>query len=275
MSQQFEFLRSLNIGQYLPLASPIHRLDPRARLVGLLFLVLAFTFTRSGWGVILGALLALALTRVARVPLRYALQGLVGPLPFLLILAFLQIFINSYKDSGFIFFTIAGDVISLSDLGLGLMIIGRVCDLILILSLGSYTLSTGEITLGLGYLFGPLARLGVPAHDFVMVLQVSLRFLPLLAQTTERIAKSQASRGADWDARHGGLFARVRRITPIIVPLFLVNLRRAETMALAMDARGYGSVERRTSRIQLHAHPPDWAAVIFSLIIAVVILFLP
>ncbi len=275
MSAQFEFLRSLNIGQYLPLASPIHRLDPRARLVGLFFLVMAFTFTHSGWGVILGALLALTMTRVAHVPLRFALRGLVSPLPFLLILAFLQIFINSYKDSGFIFFTIAGDVISLSDLGLGLMIVGRVCDLILILSLGSYTLSTGEITLGLGYLFSPLARLGLPAHDFVMVLQVSLRFLPLLAQTAERIAKSQASRGADWDSRHGGLFARVRRITPIIVPLFLVNLRRAENMALAMDARGYGSVEHRTSRIQLHARPQDWGAALIAFFIAVIILVLP
>jgi energy-coupling factor transport system permease protein len=275
MSQQFEFLRSLNIGQYLPLGSPIHRLDPRARLVGLLFLVMALTFTRSGWGVVLGILVALALTRVGRVPLRFALQGLVGPLPFLLILAVLQVFFNAVPDSGPVFFRIGAMVVGLSDLGAGVILLGRFAALILTLSLGAYTLSTGELTLGLGYLFRPLARVGLPAHDFVMMLQISIRFLPLLAQTAERIAKSQAARGADWDARGGNLIKRARRIVPLIVPLFVTSLHRAENMALAMDARGYGSVERRTSRIQLNARPQDWAAIIFAFMIAVVILILP
>ncbi len=275
MSTQFEFLRTLNIGQYLPLGSPIHRLDPRARQVGLFFLVMALTFTRSGWGVILGALVALVLTRVAQVPLRFALQGLVAPRPFLLILAVLQVFFNAVPDSGPVFFRIGSMIIGLSDLGAGLMLLGRFSALVLTLSLGSYTLSTGELTLGLGYLFRPLARVGLPAHDFVMMLQISIRFLPLLAQTAERIAKAQAARGADWDARTRNLIKQARRIVPLIVPLFVTSLHRAENMALAMDARGYGSVERRTSRIQLHSRPQDWAAVLLAFIIGITILFFP
>ena len=272
---QFEFLPSINIGQYLPLGSPIHRLDPRVRLVGLFFLVMALTFTRSGWGLLLGILAALIFTRAAHVPLRYALRGLGAPLPFLLILAVLQVFFNAQPDSGPVFFRLGSLLVGLSDLWAALMLLGRFAALILVLSLGSYTLSTGELTLGLGYLFRPLARLGLPAHDFVMMLQVSLRFLPLLAQTAERIAKSQAARGADWDMRGGNLVKRVRRIIPLIVPLFVTSLHRAENMALAMDARGYGSIERRTSRIQLQARPQDWAAIVLIFIIAGVILFLP
>ncbi len=224
---QFEFLRTVNIGQYLPTASWLHRLDPRARLVGYVCLVMALTFTRSPWGLLAGALLTLGLLRLGRIPVRFALRGLVAPLPFLLILAVLQIFFNGRPDSGPVFFTVAGLVVGLSDIGAGLMLLGRFSALVLALSLASYTISTGELTLSLGYLLRPLARIGLPIYDFVMMIQVSLRFLPLLAQTAERIAKSQAARGADWDARGGSLLARARRIIPLVVPMFLVSLRRA------------------------------------------------
>ena len=272
---QFEFLRAVNIGQYLPTASPLHRLDPRARLLGYTGLVLALTFTRLPWGLLAGALVTLALLRLGRIPLRFALRGLLAPLPFLLALAILQVFFNGQPDSGPVFFTIFGSIIGLSDIGAGLMLLARFSALVLALSLTSYTLSTGELTLALGYLLRPLSRLGLPALDFVMMVTVALRFLPLLAQTAERIAKSQAARGADWDARGGGLLKRARRIVPLIVPMFLVSLRRSETMALAMDARGYGSVEPRSSRIPLHAGPRDWAAMALILLISIGIVLLP
>ena len=271
---QFEFMRSLNIGQYLPLGSPVHRLDPRARLLAYFFLLIGLVFTRSALGLLLGGLAMLVLLRLARVPLRFALRGLLAPLPFLVFISLIQVFFNGQPDSGTVFFKLSGLVVGLSDLWLALMLMARFCVLILALSLASFTLSTGELTLGLGYLLRPLARLGLPAHDFVMMLQVSLRFLPLLAQSAERIAKSQAARGADWDARGGNLLARVRRIIPVVVPLFLVSLRRAESMALAMDARGYGSVDLRTSRIALKASPRDWAfgITIFLLSVGIIVI---
>jgi energy-coupling factor transport system permease protein len=272
---QFEFLRAVNIGQFLPTASPLHRLDPRARLVGYVCLVMSLTFTRSPWGLLVGALVTLALLRVGRIPLRFALKGLLTPLPFLLILALLQIFFNGRPDTGPVFFTIGSLVVGLSDIGVGLMLLVRFSALVLALSLASYTLSSGELTLALSHLLRPLARLGLPVYDLVMVLQIALRFLPLLAQTAERIAKSQASRGADWDAHGGSLLARARRIVPMVVPMFLVSLRRAETMALAMDARGYGTVEPRSSRIPLRAAPRDWVAAFFIILISVGIVILP
>ena len=269
---QFEFLGSVTIGQYLPLDSRLHRLDGRVRLVGYTGLVLAVTFARGPLGLGLAGLAVLAGMKLGRIPLRYALRGLRAPLPFLLILALLQALTNPYPDSGPVFFTIFGAVIGLSDLGVGAMLLGRFAVLILTLSLASFTLSTSDLVLGLGYLLRPLARLGLPVHDFVMMVQVTLRFLPLLAQTAERIARAQAARGADWDAHGGSLLKRVRRIVPMIVPLFLVSLRRAEQMALAMDARGYGSVTQRTSRVELHMTRGDWAALAGFLLVAVAVL---
>jgi energy-coupling factor transport system permease protein len=271
VNSPFEFLGSVTIGQYLPLDSPIHRLDPRPRLVGYFLLIMAITFSHSPFGLALAGVAVLGGIALSRVSLRYAVRGLTAPLPFLLILALLQVFLNGYPDTGPVFFRIAGIVVGLSDLGAAGMLMARIAVLILALSLASFTLSTSELTLGLGRLLGPLVRLHVPVHDFVMMVQVTLRFLPLLAQTAERIAKGQAARGADWEARGGNLLVRVRRIFPLIVPLFLVSLRRSEQMALAMDARGYGTVERRTSRVELKMAPRDWAALAIAAAISVLI----
>jgi energy-coupling factor transport system permease protein len=269
---QFEFLGSVTIGQYLPLDSTIHRLDPRARLVGFFMLIMAVTLTRSPYGLGLALLVIAGATLLARVPWRYALRGLLAPFPFLMVLAVLQVFLNGYPDSGPVFFRLGSIVVGLSDLGAAGMLTARFAALILTLSLASYTLSTGELTLGLGILLRPLERLHLPVYDFVMMVQVTLRFLPLLAQTAERIAKSQAARGADWDAKKGNLLARARRIIPLLLPLFLASLRRSEQMALAMDARAYGAMEPRTSRVELKMAAKDWLALATALLVAIVII---
>jgi energy-coupling factor transport system permease protein len=127
----------------------------------------------------------------------------------------------------------------------------RFVALILVLSLMSFCLSTSETITSLSDLLSPLSKIGIHSMDFVMIFQVAMRFLPLLAQSAERIAKAQASRGAEWGAGRGNLLVQVRRIIPLIVPLFLISLRRAETMALAMDARAYGLKNQRSSLYDL------------------------
>ena len=203
--ENFEFLRSMNIGQYLPLDSPIHRLDPRARLVAGAMLLGAVTFASRPVGLALGLAVFLAALGLARVPIRFALRGLLPPLPFLLVLALLQVFINPYPETTPIYFHIGSLAISGVDLWAGLALLMRFAGLILGLSLVSFCLSTSEMIYGLSALLRPLARAGLPVHDLVMMVQVTLRFLPLLAQSMERIAKAQASRGADWGTGRGGL----------------------------------------------------------------------
>ncbi len=102
----------------------------------------------------------------------------------------------------------------------------------------------------------------------MMVVQVALRFLPLLAVTAERTAKAQASRGADWSPAKGNLVKQVQRIAPMIVPLFISSLGKAERMALAMDARAYGSHRPRGAMRELKFLWKDAAAVLLALLLS-------
>ncbi len=271
---QFEFLRSIPFGQYLPTASPLHQLDPRARILAYTALILALTFSVHIEGVALGLAVALIGLWLGRIPLRYALRGLVTPLPFLLILAVMQVFLHTGPAGETALFTVWLVKITPSDLMAGAILMVRFTGLILTIGLATYTISNSEMTQGLNVLFRPLAGIGIPAQDLVMMAQVTLRFLPMLAQSAERIAKAQASRGADWDSRKGNLLARMRQVTPVIVPLFLSSLHRAENMALAMDARAYGSAPERTSLVALRFGWSDALLLGFALIAGAGVLFI-
>jgi energy-coupling factor transport system permease protein len=261
-------MRSMPVGQYLAVNSALHRLDPRARLLGYFFLLAAVTIAPRLEGIGLGLLILLVGLRVGRIPYRYALRGLVAPLPFLIILAGLQVFFNQHVLDSPLLLQIGSVRVTLADIVVGLKLLLRFFALILGLSLASYTLSTSEMTRGLNLILAPLARLKLPVQDFVMMVQITLRYLPLLAQTAERIAKGQASRGADWEAK-GNLIARVRQTVPIIIPLFLASLRRAEQMALAMDARAYGSVQVRTTMVEFRFRRKDGLALGLALLLAI------
>ncbi len=266
----FEFLRFVNIGQYLPTGSIIHRLDPRVRLLAGLGLLVAVT-TAAHWGGLLIALVTLiALLKVARIPLGYALKGMAAPLPFLAFLALLQILFGPREASSVL---VTWGPVTISPLSLlnGALLLARFTALILILSLISFCISTTEIVHGLDALLMPFAKIGLPTHAFVLMVQVTLRFLPLLAQEAERIAKSQASRGAEWGTGRGGVLRRVRQAFPLLVPLFLTGLQRAENLALAMEARGYRGGKGRTSMTVLHFERKDGVALGLVIILAVLI----
>lgn len=260
----FEFLRLVNIGQYLPLDSLLHRRDPRAMLVVYFLLLAGSTFSKSVIGLFLALTLVLILFAIGRIPIRFALRGLLPPLPFLLILAILQVFISIHPPEAQPLFQWKFVTIYASGLLAAGKLLPRFMVLILELSLASFTLSTSEMIHGTGSLLKPLTYLRVPVHDLVMVIQVTFRFIPFLAQATERIAKAQASRGAEWGTRKGGLLARTRQLIPLIVPLFMTSLQRAETMALAMDARAYGSKPQRGSMVVLTFDWRDAVAVLLA-----------
>ncbi len=262
----FEFLPSATIGQYIPTGSILHRTDPRAKLVGFGVLILAITFSLSPIGIGIGLAAALLGLVIARIPIKFALKGLLPPLPFLLIIAVIQIFL--FPDAGHsILFTLGPISISLAGIWSGILLILRFATLVLTLSLLTFCLSTSELIQGLQRLLGPLNRIGIHTMDFVMVLQVTLRFLPFLAQSAERIAKAQASRGAEWGVKSKGLLSRVKQIVPLIIPLFTTSLRRSETMALAMDARAYGFNADRTSMFE---YTFTWRDALFLLILLLI-----
>jgi len=270
---EFDFLSSAAIGQYIPTGSVLHKLEPRTKLIGFIILILAVTFSRTAQGIGVGLLAAIFGLLIARVPIRFALKGLLYPLPFLVIIAILQVFLYPGLDTVPIF--VIGPLrLTMAGIWSCVLIILRFIALILSLSLLSYCLSTSEMIHGLQKLLSPLNRLGIHAMDLVMVVQVSLRFLPFLAQSAERIAKAQASRGAEWGVKSRGLISRVKQVVPLIIPLITTSLQRAETMALAMDARVYGYKDERTSMFVYTFNWRDALFLLFVVLIALAVFFI-
>lgn len=235
----FEYLSNLSMGQYLPLGSFLHRRDPRAKLAGITLIVLSLTISNSIAGVGLGLIAILALLIISRVPAKYTLKGLITPLPFLLVLAVLQLFITPHPVDANLVFEMLGIQLFEAGIKAAILLLMKFSGLIVLFSISSASISTLELIHGLDLLLKPLARLGMPTQGAAMTLQITFRFIPFLAISAERIAKSQASRGAEWGSGKMTLVKRVRQVIPLLVPLFNSSLRQAETLADAMLARGF------------------------------------
>jgi energy-coupling factor transport system permease protein len=256
--EDFELLRNVTIGQYLPTGSLLHRLDPRTKIVGLGLLLLTIIVHNAASGLLAGLLLVLGLVVLARVPLSFALGGLKPALPILLLLAALQLFF------GWGVFTASCRplwswwVVSITPCSVQAVIalLARFTALILLTSLLTLTTTISELAHGAEALLRPLQRLGLPADELAMVFTIALRFVPTLAQQLEKLLKAQAARGADI---HGGAnpVQRTRQLLPVLVPLFLTTLRRGEELTLAMEARGYTGGPGRTHYFRLHFRPAD------------------
>ncbi len=237
----------LMVTPYIPGTSPIHRLESVTRLAAAILLAGVITAALKPLGLGLALVGLLIACAIAQIPVRLLYRSLLAPLPFILILAAIQIFLRAAGQPlavlfGFIAITSAG-------LWAALVLLLRFCALVMLFNLASFCLSSSEAVQALEEMLHPFARLGLPVQDIILTTQVTLNFLPFLAQTAQRITKAQAARGADWDTHRGGLIGRVRLVLPFIVPLFLITLRRAENMALAMEGRAF---DARRPRSVLH-----------------------
>ncbi len=254
----FEYLKKISIGQYLPLDSWIHKRDPRMKLMGFSFLIIALTLALRLNGLLIGAGIVLLLLMISKIPWRYVFQGLLTPLPFLLILAVIQLFITPHAVSSLPEVKIFGFGFFPEGIMAGIRLLARFSILVILLSISSATLSTLEITHGLEMLIKPLRIAGLNPGILAMTLQITMRFIPFLAINAEKIAKAQASRGAEWGVNHGNLVKRVRQFFPLIIPLFNNSLHQAETLADAMLARGYMGNSNRTRMIEYRITIEDW-----------------
>lgn len=262
--------RDLLIGQYYAVSSPVHRLDPRSKiLISLLLITVLFVITDFyGYAAAAAAVAGVAL--LGRVPLRLLLRGL-RPVLFLLVLTVVLHALMSGRE-GHVLAALGPLVVTDEGLLLGLRMGLRLALLILVSSLLTLTTSPIELTDGLERLLGPANRIGVPVHDLAMMMTIALRFIPTLMEEADRIIKAQTARGADF--QQGGPLQRVRSLVPVLVPLFVSAFRRADDLALAMEARGYRGGEGRTRFKQLRLGPRDAAAAVAALSAAAVIIWL-
>jgi energy-coupling factor transport system permease protein len=264
---EFDFLSRITLGQYFPTDSVIHRRDPRVKIAGFTLLIIFITFSISKIGLAVAIIALLVGVLFSKVKLSFALKGLLPPLPWLLIIAVIQVFFITGTTGTPALLTLGKLNITMVGVWSGIMLLVRFTALILCISLASFTISTSEMIQGLGLLLKPLNKLGIHTSDLVMVVQVMLRFIPFLAQTAERIAKAQASRGGNWSNKTRNVITRIRQVVPLLIPLFVISLRRAENMALAMDARAYGYLPQRTSYHEFKLRRSD---VLFLLICATI-----
>lgn len=271
---EYELVGRISLGQYLPTGSPIHRLDARVKLLAGLSVLVALVISPSLVGLIAAGIGLIAATAFARAPLTHAARSVRAVLPLTLVVLVLQV--AAYNNRGCDVLWQWGFV-SITGCGLELAATSllRLLDMVLLLTLLSLTTTVTDMTRGVEHLARPFSRIGLPAHELALVLAIALRFVPLLGEETERLLKAQAARGADFGAGRRSLVQRVRQMLPLLVPLFVATLRRAEDMATAMDARAYAGSRGRTQLIRLRARRSDWTALAVSLLFAVIIVGLP
>ncbi len=259
MSSRFEFLGSTAIGQYVPRDSWFHQRDPRARLFTFIALFTGITFTKELSGIALGLLSVLLIFSLSKVPIKPALKGIRRALPFILFLAVLQILFGFRLESDFVFWSIFNLDITHRAAVSAMMLVIRFSILITLLTGFVMCLSTSQITAALHYLLKPFEKFKFPINDVTMIVQITLRFLPMIAQMAEKTAKAQAARGGDWEQRGFNPIRQAKRVIPLIVPIMVNSLRRAETMAMAMETRGFNAAEKRSSYYQLAFNWQDGA----------------
>ena len=276
MASEFEFLRNITIGQYIPTGSPIHRLDPRAKIVAGGLLVLSISFCNS---IVTNALLlalTLGIAILSRIPVSYTLRVLRLAIPAMTVVLILQLLFLGRSATGTVYFEWGWIRITQGGLETIVVNILRVFNLLILTGLITMTSTTTELTHGLEYLLNPFRRIGIPAHEIALIFTIALRFVPTFAQELENIMKAQASRGAT--SLIGARFWRpdklARAYLPLMVPLFLNALRRAEDLIAAMEARCYISGEGRTKFVVLQSHLQDYVVIAIATLIFVMVLYL-
>ena len=248
-------LKDITLGQYFPGNSPIHRLDPRTKLILLVVYIVALFVAKSwiSYAVMLAFLLAAI--RISSIPPKSIIRGMK---PLVMILVFTGV-LN-------IFFTREGEtivdfwIITITSGGVirAVFMMARILMLITGTFLLTYTTSPISLTDGLESLLNPLKKLHVPVHELSMMMCIALRFIPTLIEETDKIMSAQKARGADFE--NGTLMERARALIPILVPLFIGAFRRADELATAMECRCYQGGEGRTKMKLLRYRRNDMTA---------------
>ncbi len=252
--------KNITIGQHYPIESFIHDLDPRVKIV-ITFLFIISLFVVNHFAAYLIVILFLSVIVVlSKVPFLMVLKGL-KPILIIIIITFL---INVFMTSGEIIYSLGPLDITKEGLRqagfMGLRLI------LLIMGTSMLTLTTSPILLtdGIESLLNPYKKIGLPAHELAMMMTIALRFIPTLMEETEKIMKAQKARGADFES--GNIFKRAKSLVPLLVPLFVSAFRRADDLAMAMEARCYRGGENRTRMRQLGITKKDIYAGIFTVV---------
>ena len=233
-------LRDITLGQYYPADSVIHRLDPRVKLMGTLVFLTSLFITKSFYGYIPAILFLFIVIKLSKVPFSFMVRGMKA-IAFLL--AF-SVVLNLFLTQGEVIYEFWKFKITKEGIYTAGFMAIRLSFLIIGSSIMTLTTTPNNLTDGLEKGLGFLKIIHVPVHEISMMMSIALRFIPILMEETDKIMKAQMARGADFES--GNMFKRVKSLVPLLVPLFVSAFRRANDLAMAMEARCYRGGEGRT-----------------------------
>ncbi len=261
-------LKDITIGQYIPGDSIVHGLDPRTKILITLTYIIGLFLIKGLWGYGAMTLFTVTVIFLSRLPLKYILKGLK---PLLMIMS-ITLLAHAFMTEGTPLYRLGPLTITNEGLIRGIEMVWRLGLLIMFTSLLTLTTSPLDLTDGIERLLKPGKRIGIPAHEIAMMMTIALRFIPTLLDEAERIMKAQMARGADFES--GSIFKRARNLIPLLVPLFISAFRRADDLAIAMEARCYRGGEGRTKFKELKVQWKDYVAGGVTLLVVMFIIIL-
>ena len=259
-------IRDITLGQYYPVDSVLHRMDPRTKLFGtMVFIISLFLADSIGAYVIATAFLAAAI-KMSRVPFSFMVRGLKA-IVFLLLIS---VSFNLFLTDGQVLIKLGFLRITREGLRMSCFMGLRLIYLVIGSSIMTLTTTPNQLTDGLEKSLGFLKKVKVPVHEISMMMSIALRFIPILVEETDKIMKAQMARGADFES--GNLIQKAKSMIPLLVPLFISAFRRATDLAMAMEARCYRGGEGRTKMKPLSYNRRDYMAyIIYGIYLAAII----
>lgn len=260
-------LKDITIGQYYPANSVIHKLDPRVKLAGTLVFIISLFAFRSVEGYVVATFALASVIRISKVPFKFMMRGLKS----IIMLLMLTVVFNLFLIQGTPVVRIWKLTITREGIETAVFMAVRLIYLIIGSSVMTLTTTPNNLTDGLEKALRPLNRIHVPVHEIAMMMSIALRFIPILMEETDKIMKAQMARGADFES--GNVIQKAKNMVPLLVPLFISAFRRANDLAMAMEARGYHGGEGRTKMKPLVYEKRDRLAYL-SMLLYLVVMFL-
>lgn len=252
-------MNNIALGQYMPLNSVVHKMDPRSKIMIMLFLMVAIFIPAGVLGYVLIGIFILFSLYLSKLSIHYALRTMK---PMIWMMAFLLVINVLVIKTGRPLFSIGWFSIYSDAVYQTLYIVVRLMLMIIITTVLTATTKPLDLTLGIEKLLKPFEKVGVPAHIIAMMISIALRFIPTLIEETQRIMNAQASRGVDLE--NGSIKEKIMAILSLIVPLFVSAFDRADQLANAMEARGYDPSRKRTRYKVLKMKTIDYVSMLLS-----------
>ena len=233
-------LRDITLGQYYQTESVIHRLDPRVKLAGTVIYIISLFVFDNIWGYVCAALFLATVIKLSKVPFKFMIKGMRS----IILLLMITVIFNLFLTQGEPLVTIWKLTITKEGLRTAVFMALRLTMLIIGSSVMTLTTTPNNLTDGMEKAMKPLRIFKVPVHEIAMMMSIALRFIPILLEETDKIMKAQIARGADFES--GNIFKKAKALVPLLVPLFISAFRRANDLAMAMEARCYRGGDGRT-----------------------------